>query len=259
MVLGIKKTLFLGILLSLFLSCKSSSLESNKNAEAFVTGYLSDRYKTEFNLIDIQKANAPGEDFNTYEARFTSTTYDRRSFLVSFTGNDKYKINKDQFPIILLEYAFLQNLDIEIYKDFPVIVEVMGEFVEDKFLNGINSLDDAIAQLKSIQGSSWEFFIYTAVDKPFERETEVEDMVINLLRESYAVLPAETSATAYIFKSESLTEDELTPDMEKDIVDRNPAESSMYEEWLMGWTPSKLESLDNSFQSVVKNRDVIPY
>lgn len=259
MVLGIKRSLFLCILLSLFLSCKSSSVESNTKVETFLKSYLNDRYKTEFELISLEKANAPGETFNNYEAKLLCKDYDRRTFYVTITENDGLSVNKDQFPIILLEHAFLEKLDIEIYKDFPVVLELEGKLVEDKYLDGINSISDASEKLEKITDSSWSFFIYTIVDDPDRRVVEVEDMVINLLRQAYKVLPSRSSSTVYIYKDGGLEEKDLAPDMDADIVKRTPHEGSVYEEWMLAWTPKKLEEYANGFQSVVKKREVIPY
>ena len=259
MVLGIKRSLFLCILLSLFLSCKSASVESNSKIETYLWSYLKDRYNSEFELISLEKANTPGAQFNNYEAKLISKTYDRRSFYVSISEKDELTVGKDQFPIILLEQAFLDNVDIKLYKDFPVVMEIEGEFVEDKYLDGINNIEQAAASLGNMQESSWLFYIYSVVDDPNKRVTEVEDMVINLLRQANKILPCAGSCTAYIYRDDELTEEDIQPDMNKGIVDRTPNEASMYEEWMMGWTQNNLASYANEFQSVVKNREVIPY
>lgn len=247
------------ILLSLFLSCKSTNVESYTKVENYVSEYLNDRYSEEFEILEVRRANAPGEVINSYEVKLKSKKYNRRSFYVSLFGNEKLEINKDEFPIILLEEAFLETLDIDIYKDFPVVMEVEGKFVMDELLTGINSIEDAKGKLGDIQDSSWGFFMYLVVEELEEKMTEVEDMVINLLRQVYKVLPAKSSATAYIYNDPSLTEEDLQPNMDEGMVDRTPMESKVYEEWVMGWTPVRLEKYDNGFQSVVKNREVIPY
>ena len=248
----------LSIFLSLNFSCKSSSVESNKTVENFFKQYLENIYSSEFELIDLRKSNAPGQEVDNYEAKFRSLSVDRRDFYVSATGNENLKVTRDQYPIILLEQAFLELLDIKGYKDFPVVFEIVEKVVTEEALDVIHSVEDAKTNISSFNDASWNFYIYTVVEDYKEKKFEVEDMIVNLLRQADKVLPARISANVYIYDDASLTEDDITPDMNVGVIKRTPHPTKLVEQWIMGWNTDMLNRYDNGFQSVVKKRRAIP-
>lgn len=254
MVRLVKMNFILCILAFLFISCKTSKVSAVSKEEQFVKKYLSDRYNTEFELISLNKANAPGDKVNNYEAELRSVEYDRRIFYVTFTGKDEFQINVDDFPLILMEEAFLKNLDLAIYKDFPLVFELKADLVENKYLDGINTIEDAAENLSSLKDSNWNFYIYTIVENYEDRVFEVEDMIINVLRQSYKLLQARTVADVYIYDDASLTETDIVPDMDKGKFSRTQQKDKVVKRWILAWTPTKLEEFSNGFQSVVKKR-----
>ena len=143
MVRLVKVNFILCILAFLFLSCKTSQVSTTSKEEKFIHNYLVERYNSEFEILSFRKANSPGEKIDSYEAKVRSIDFNRRTFYVTISGNNEYSVNVDDFPKILLEEAFLMNLDLENYKDFPLVFELEAEIVERKYLEGINSIDEA--------------------------------------------------------------------------------------------------------------------
>lgn len=255
----IKKIVIALFILSLLYSCKSTNMKSPAERENFVKQYLQNKYASEFELISIDRENAPGEKIRNYSAKFRSSSYDGREFYITFSGNDSLKINVDQFPIILLEQAFLENLNIDENEKFPVVFSLDDSFVSSDYLEGISDLDNAKAKLSSLENTSWNFYIYTIINEPEKNIKEIEGMVANLLSRAYKILPAKISANVYIYNDISLTKADIQPDMNKGIISRTPHKDKLYEEWSMGWNQSMLESYDNGFQTVVGKRKLIPH
>ena len=97
--------------------------------------------------------------------------------------------------------------------------------------------------------------MYTIVEDFENKVIDVEDMVINVLREAYKLLPAKTVANLYIYDDASLTKEDVTPDMEVGIIKRSPHRKKIAKRWILAWTPTKLQEYSNEFQSVVKKRE----
>lgn len=245
----------ISFLLTFFLfSCKSNNWEK---VEHFTKQYLKDRYAQDFELISKHKASPPGASTTNYSIIFRSTKYPRRDFVVFCTETEPLEIVQDNFPNILLEEAFLNALDIDPYKDFPVVFELESVLVGKQYTSDIVTLEQATSALSSIEKSSWDFFIYLIVEEPQKRVIEIEDMVINLLRQANKILPVIASADVYIYNDNSLTEKDIQPDMTVQKMDRTRQQDKLQEIWSLGWTPTKLKNYPNGFQSVVKKREII--
>lgn len=224
----------------------------------FVKDYLQNRYSSDFELMSLNRENAPGEKFRNYAAKFRSLSHDRKTFYVTFTEKEDFDVKIDQFPTILLEKAFLEVFNIENDKDIPVVFELEDQFVMGDYLDGINNLEDAKTKLNSIEESSWKLYIYAIVDNPEDRMAEVEEKIANLLQKAYGIMPSTASINVYIYDDPSLTKADIQPDMNVGIIKRTKQKTKIFEQWRMGWTPKKLKASNYDFRTVVEKREVLP-